>query len=133
MVISHNTKGLNIPEKRTSLLRELKKGKPHFVYLQKTHLKTGHVQKLTNNYTAAHHATNDEAKTKGVSILISKVAPFTLTDRLVAPGGRCVFLKGTYMGKPITLANAYFLNTAHTTFCRTLTQELMGSCQAPLS
>lgn len=103
MIISHNMKGLNIPEKRVWLLREPKKGKPHFVFLQETHFKTGQVQKLTNAYfTSAHHATNDNAKTRGVTILISEDAPFSLTDRLVDPEGRYVFLKGTYKGKPIT-------------------------------
>ena len=111
LIISHNTKGLNIPEKRTSLLRELKRGKPHFVFLQETHFKTGQIQKLTDTYfTAAHHATNDKAKTKGVTILVSRDAPFTLTDRLIDPEGRYVVLKGTYLGKPITLGNAYFPN-----------------------
>lgn len=70
-VISHNIRGLNIPEKRSTLLRELRKGKPHFVFLQETHFKTGHIPKLTNTYfTEAYHATNDTAKTKGVSSLL---------------------------------------------------------------
>lgn len=94
-VISHNVRGLNIPEKRATLLRELKKGKPHFVLLQETHFKTHHVQRLTDsNFTRAFHATNDLAKSKGVSILVSKDAPFELREQLTDTEGRFLFLKG---------------------------------------
>lgn len=85
-VISHNVQGLNTPEKRTTLLREIKKGKPHFIMLQETHFKTGHVPRLTDsNFTRAYHATNDHAKTKGVSILISKNSPLNLTEQMTDP------------------------------------------------
>lgn len=88
-----------------SLLQELKKGKPQFVFLQETHFRTNQIPKLTNSFfIEAHHATNDVAKTKGVSILISKEAPFTLTDRLVDPEGRYVFLKGTYRDRTIHIS-----------------------------
>lgn len=91
LVILHNTRGLNIPEKHVSLLRELKKGRPHFVFLQETHFRTNQVPKLTKAYfTAAYHATNDIAKTKGVSILMSKEAPFTLRQASGPGGMLCV-------------------------------------------
>lgn len=124
-VISHKTKGLNIPEKRTALLRELRKGRPCFVFLQETHFKTQHIPKLTDTFfTQVHHATNDLAKTKGVSILISKEASFELTDKLTDPKGRYLFLKGKCSGTPVTLDNVYFPNTAHLSFCKHVIQEL---------
>lgn len=47
------------------------------MFLQETHFKTGQVQKLTNAYfPMAYHATNNLAKTKGTSILVSRDAPF---------------------------------------------------------
>ena len=125
MVISHNVRGLNSPEKRSALLRELKKGKSNFVLLQETHFKTHHVPKLTDStFSRAIHATNDLAKSKGVTILIHKEAPFQLTDQQVDPEGRFVFIKGTYGGIPLTLANVYFPNRAHLTFCRQVIQQL---------
>lgn len=106
-----------------SLLRELEKGKPQFVFLQETHFRTNQIPKLTNSFfTEAHHATNDVAK----SILISKEAPFTLTDRLVDPEGRYVFLKGTYRDRTLTLANVYFPNSAQITFCQKVIHKLKG-------
>lgn len=105
-VISHNVQGLNIPEKRSTLLREIKKGKPHFILLQETHFKTGHIPRLTDStFTRAFHATNDQAKTKGVTILVNRSAPFVLSEQLIDPEGRYIFLKGTYGELPITIAN----------------------------
>lgn len=124
-VISHNVRGLNTPEKRTTILRELKKGRPHFAFLQETHFKSHKIPRLTDSYfTEAHHATNDKTKSKGVSILISREAPFELTDKLTDPNGRFIFLKGKYNNCPITLANVYFPNTSHLPFCRELIKEL---------
>lgn len=120
-VVSHNIRGLNIPEKRSTLLRELKKGRPHFAFLQETHFKTHNIPRLTDShFSEAHHATNTLTKSKGVTILISKDANFELTDKLADPEGRYLLIKGKHNGIPTTLANVYFPNTSHLTFCRSL-------------
>lgn len=91
-VVSHNIRGLNVPEKRSTLLRELKKGSPHFAFLQETHFKTHSIPRLTDSYfIEAHHAKNTLTKSKGVTILISKDANFELTNRLADPEGRYLF------------------------------------------
>lgn len=93
--------------------------------LQETHFKTGHVPRLTDStFTRAYHATNDHAKTKGVSILVSKNAPFDLTEQMTDSDGRYIFLKGKYGGVPITIANVYFPNKAHLAFCNQLSHKL---------
>lgn len=126
-VVSHNIRGLNIPVKRSSLLRKLKKGRPHFAFLQETHFKTHSISRLTDSYfTEAHHATNYMAKSKGVTILISKEANLELTDKLTDPDGRYILLKGKHNGIPTTLANVYFSNSSHLTFCRRLVKEIEG-------
>lgn len=126
-VISHNVRGLNIPEKQNTLLRELEKGRPSFVFLQETHFRTNHIPRLTDHYfTEVHHATNNTSKSKGVSILVSKDAKFELTDKLVDPGGRIIFLKRLCHRVTLTLANVYFPNTAQLTFCQKMIVELTG-------
>lgn len=126
-VISHNIKGLKVPEKRTTTLRELKKGRLNFAFLQETHFKTNQIPKRTNSFfTEAYYATNGCTKSKEVSILVSKDAPFTLTDRLTNPEGRYIFLKGTYAGTPLNPANVYFPNSAHITFCQRIIRVLQG-------
>lgn len=126
-VVSHNIRGLNIPEKRSTLLRELKKGRPHFAFIQETHFKTNNIPRLTDSYfIEAHHSTNTLTKSKGVSILISKDANFELTDKLADPEGKYLLIKGKHNGIPTTLANIYFPNTSHLTFCRKMMKELEG-------
>lgn len=109
LVISHNVRGLNVPERRSSLLRELKKGRPHFVFLQETHFRTHHVPRLSNShFPGVFHVTNNDSKLKGVTIFVSRDAPFQITDQMSDPGGRFLFIKGMYEGSPMTLVNVYF-------------------------
>lgn len=124
-LISHNVNGLNIPEKRTKTLKELKKIIPSIVFLQGTHFKSEHIPKFKDNvFTDMYHATSPLAKTKGVSILINKHCPFQLQQQLIDPEGRYLFLKGDWAGSPITLANVYFPNTAPIPFCRKIVDKL---------
>lgn len=98
-VISHNVNSLNIPEKRTKLLRELKKVNPSVIFIQETYFKGQNIPKLTDTlFTKAYHATNPLAKTKGVSILLNKHSPFVLSGQLIDPEGRYIFLKGSWGG-----------------------------------
>lgn len=124
-VISHNVRGLNIPEKRISLLRELHKAKPAVVFLQETHFKTGNIPKLHDKqYTQVFHATNSISRSKGVSILLHKNSEIVISQQLTDTEGRYIFLKGNWAGTPITLANVYFPNSAQITFCQRVIDEL---------
>lgn len=124
-VISHNVRGLNTPQKHTQLLRHLGKRRPAFVLFQETHFKANSIPKLTDRYfTKAYHAANTESKTKGVSTLIGKDSGFELLQQLADPGGWFLLLKGTIGKRPVMLANVYFLNTAHVTFCQKLIDVL---------
>ena len=126
-MVSHNVRGLNIPERRSSLLKELKKGKPHFVFLQETHFRTHHIPKLSSpSFPRVFHATNSEAKTRGVAIMINREAPFEISEQLCDPEGRYIFVRGSYGSKQVTLANVYFPNKAHITFCQKVVRELSG-------
>nr|ACO51577.1 Retrovirus-related Pol polyprotein LINE-1 [Aquarana catesbeiana] len=130
--ISLNVKGLNLPEKRSQVLSSLSKHKAHFIFLQETHFRSDAIPKLSNHiYRSAFHATNPDAKRKGISILISKHANFHLSDSLIDPAGRFIFLKGTYAAKPITLANIYCPNEHQVTFFRS-TCDLLASFQEGL-
>lgn len=99
LVISHNVRGLTISEQCSIMLQELKKGRPNFVFLQETHFKMHHLSKLVNHYfTKAFHVTNNNSRSKGVSILVSN----ELLEQMADPGGRFIFLKGTYGDMPVT-------------------------------
>lgn len=78
---------------------------------------------MTKYFTKVFHASNPLAKTKGVAILLSKDSNFSVSDQLVDPEGRYLFLKGT-LGQQATLVNVYFPNTAHISFCQRIMDEL---------
>lgn len=117
--LSLNVKGLNLPEKRSQVLSSLTTHRAHFIFLQETHFRSDAIPKLSNHiYRTAFHSTNPESKTKGVSILVSKNANFQISDSLVDPDGRYIFLKGSYASTPITLANIYCPNDHQVSFFR---------------
>lgn len=118
-IISHNIKGLNIPEKRSTLLRELKKvcisaGDP---FQDTSDPKTYWL--LFSPFT-----TNYISKWKGVPLLVSGKAPLTLTDHMADLEGWYILLKDTYGGSPIMLANVYFPYYAHIIFCQRMTRAI---------
>lgn len=105
-IISLNVKGLNTPEKRSQTLLEMQKHKANIVFLQETHFRSNAIPKLfSRHFPIVYHATNPLAKTKGVAILIHKNCPFQYTDMQSDKEGRFLFLKGSYAGRTITLAN----------------------------
>lgn len=72
-VTSLNVKGLNVPEKRKILMQDLKRSYSDVAYIQETHFREGNVAILKNNfYPYAYHAFNRAAKSRGVSILVSR-------------------------------------------------------------
>lgn len=76
-----------------------------------THFKEGVYPYLQNRYFPnVYHASNQEAKTKGVAILILNRIPWPLTDKCLDPEGRYIFLKGSIGSEKVTLATIYAPN-----------------------
>lgn len=126
---SINIRGLNTPEKRSQLLTSLKHSKAHIVLIQETHFRTDSIPKLQNRYfPTSIHASNIEAKSKGVTTLISNQCPFLITDTLKDPLGRYLFIKGTLHQLPYTIANIYAPNKGQVAFFKT-TLQLLASFQ----
>lgn len=116
---SLNIYGLNTSGKRSQLLLTLQKTKVDMVFLQETHFRSDNIPKLHSSFSsAAYHASNDESKSKGVSVLISKNCPIQIQDALKDKHGRYIFLKGKLHNKLITLANLYAPNKLQVTFCQ---------------
>lgn len=61
-------------------------------------------------YFTVFHASNTAARSKGVSILISKNCPLQINDTLSDTNVHYLFLKGEIHGRPIILANIYARN-----------------------
>lgn len=92
---SLNIRGLNTPETRTQLLT-LQKTKAHIVFIQETHFRSDNVPELQSNFfPTAYHASKEDSKSMGVSILISKHCPIQVLDIQRNDKGKYIFLKGS--------------------------------------
>lgn len=123
-ILSWNVRGLNVPEKRGIVLRELHRLKVQICYIQETHFVNTKIPSFRDiKYPHAHHAPSPDTKSKGVSILISKTVPWKLEEEWTDGTGRLLFLKGTIGPHKCTLANIY-LNTAPITFLTRALEQL---------
>lgn len=106
-------------------MQELHRQKAHIVFLQETHFRANSIPSLrSSRFQIAYHATNPDAKSKGVTILVAKNLPLQITDTKIDLNGRYIFLKGTLGRKTITLANVYAPNSHHRTFIREICDTL---------
>lgn len=122
---SLNVRGLNSPEKLSRLLYSLWKEKPHIVLIQETHFRSDSVPKLHDrNFPTVFHAPNETAKSKGVSILISRHCPFPFSDVQRDPQGRYIFIKGTLHDLSFMIANVYAPNSQQVPFFRRVLYHL---------
>lgn len=111
--LSLNANGLNVPEKRTTILRELWRMLTQVAFIQETHFQSGKTPKFKDDrYPEVFHSTAQDFKTRGVSILLSGTVPWSYVDQLSDPEGRYLFLKGDLAGRRITLASIYLPNQA---------------------
>ncbi|CAH2251513.1 Hypothetical predicted protein, partial [Pelobates cultripes] len=104
--------GLNVPERRTHLLRELRKSQVSVAMLQETHFLEGCAPKLRNRYYPNNFFSNhNTARRAGVAIVLSANLDFRELDRMIDTQGRFIFLKGTIADKLYTLVSIYVPNT----------------------
>lgn len=81
-VTALSVKGVNVPEKLRMLINDLKQSNTDVGFVQETHFKAGGFPLLQNRFfPCVYHASNQEAKTKGVSILISSRIPWSISDK----------------------------------------------------
>uniref|UniRef100_A0A8C5PVG5 Reverse transcriptase domain-containing protein n=1 Tax=Leptobrachium leishanense TaxID=445787 RepID=A0A8C5PVG5_9ANUR len=119
---SHNVRGLNIPEKRTRLLRELRSSRASVAFLQETHFRAGSAPTLRDaNYPVGYFSDYTQSKSRGVAILISKEVPFVLEATMTDEGGRYIFVRGSILDSVYTFASIYLPNKKqHTCLARIL-------------
>ncbi|CAH2283883.1 Alpha-catulin [Pelobates cultripes] len=118
-VLTLNCRGLNIPERRTNILWELKKNRISVALLQETHFRKDAAPKLHNkSYPTNYFCNHPTAWKAGVAILITADLEFQKFDSLLDPQGRFLFLKGTIAGMLYTFATAYVPNKTQAHFLR---------------
>lgn len=132
-IISLNTKGLNTPEKRRILLHDLRRYGSDVVFIQETHFRQDKVPTLKSRvFPSVYHAANQNAKSKGVSILLSNRLPWFFTDMINDPEGRFLFVKGRVGDVCITLATLYAPNEHQETFLGKALKQLITFTEGQL-
>ena len=77
--VSWNVRGLNSKFKRASMFQYLKVARPHVVLLQETHLDGNRILALRKHWIQKSFHATYSTFARGVSIVISKVLPCTIT------------------------------------------------------
>ncbi|CAH2311611.1 Hypothetical predicted protein [Pelobates cultripes] len=110
-IITQNCRRLNLPERRTNLLRELQRERVAIALLQETHFREGAAPTLKNkHYPTNYYGNHPTAKKAGVAILIAARLQFQEQDRLIDHNGRYAFVKGNIAGRCYTFATIYVPN-----------------------
>uniref|UniRef100_A0A8C5WBK3 exodeoxyribonuclease III n=1 Tax=Leptobrachium leishanense TaxID=445787 RepID=A0A8C5WBK3_9ANUR len=110
-LLSHNVRGLNVPEKRSRLLRDLRSSRVSVALLQETHFRSGMAPALKDSYYPMGFFSNYTlSKSRGAAILISRDVPFMVEAELTDEGGRYVFVRGSILDKIYTFASIYLPN-----------------------
>uniref|UniRef100_A0A8C5LSB4 exodeoxyribonuclease III n=1 Tax=Leptobrachium leishanense TaxID=445787 RepID=A0A8C5LSB4_9ANUR len=110
-LLTYNVKGLNIPEKRRRLMRDLGALRSSVVFLQETHFRSDTPPTLTSRlFPDGFFSNYTTAKSRGTAILFSRDVPFQLEDQLIDPEGRYLFVKGTISDISYTFASVYLPN-----------------------
>lgn len=124
-VTTLNAKGLNVPEKRNMLLNDLKRTCTDVAFVQETHFKAGGLPFLQNIFfSLCISCFIYQAKSKGVSILISSRISWSLTEKRLDLNGHYLFLKGYLGGIKVTLATVYSPNLHQDSFLSKVLSKL---------
>uniref|UniRef100_A0A8C5M552 Endonuclease/exonuclease/phosphatase domain-containing protein n=1 Tax=Leptobrachium leishanense TaxID=445787 RepID=A0A8C5M552_9ANUR len=109
--VSYNVRGLNSPEKRRKILRELRAQKTSIAFLQETHFKQDMAPAFRDSYFPLGFFGNyDGGKARGTAIIMSREVPFVETGLRADPAGRFLFVKGTIAETKYTFASIYLPN-----------------------
>uniref|UniRef100_A0A8C5QAN6 Reverse transcriptase domain-containing protein n=2 Tax=Leptobrachium leishanense TaxID=445787 RepID=A0A8C5QAN6_9ANUR len=119
---THNVRGLNIPEKRSRLLRDLRASRASVAFLQETHFRSGSAPTLRDAfYPVGFFSNYSQSKSRGVAILFSKDIPFVLDTTMIDEGGRYIFVRGSILDTVYTFVSIYLPNKKqHTCLSRIL-------------
>lgn len=108
---SWNVRGSNNPVKRGKIIKHLKSLHLDIIFLQETHLKTNHHNKLKVKWVKEVYHSSFSGKARGAAILIKKGVPFIHNSTTVDKDGRFVIVSGDIYNVPITLVNLYAPNS----------------------
>ncbi|CAH2319525.1 Hypothetical predicted protein [Pelobates cultripes] len=122
---SNNIRGLNVPERRSHLLRSLGTARTSIAFLQETHFRGESAPTLKDaSFPQGYFANHPTAKKAGVAILFACTVPFECTNTLADEMGWFLFLMGTIAGSTYMLATIYAPNARQHRFLRETLRKL---------
>uniref|UniRef100_A0A8C5LXQ3 Endonuclease/exonuclease/phosphatase domain-containing protein n=1 Tax=Leptobrachium leishanense TaxID=445787 RepID=A0A8C5LXQ3_9ANUR len=121
-LLSYNVRGLNIPEKRSRLLRDLRSMRTSVAFLQETHFRADSAPHFNDAAFPTMFFSNFTlGKSRGVAILISRDVPFVVDATEMDKDGRYLFVRGTIVDTVYTFVSLYLPNKKqHTSLARIL-------------
>uniref|UniRef100_A0A8C5QNH5 Reverse transcriptase domain-containing protein n=1 Tax=Leptobrachium leishanense TaxID=445787 RepID=A0A8C5QNH5_9ANUR len=124
MALSLNVKGLNSPQKRRVLFRDLRRKHVDIAFLQETRIPRQDSHRLRDPRFSQVFSSCALNKQNGVAILIHRNCLFTKHDVHTDTAGRYVILSGTLGTRSVTLVNVYAPNTPDKHFWEALQADL---------
>ncbi|CAH2315625.1 Hypothetical predicted protein, partial [Pelobates cultripes] len=132
-ITTMNCRGLNIPERRSQLIRDLSSRHISVAFLQETHFKEGNAPLLKGkNYPNALCSNHPTARKAGVAILLHAKLQFQENDRMSDPNGRYIFLKGDIQDRRYTFATIYVPNNNQSHYIRKTLLKLSSFTEGTL-
>lgn len=96
-LLSYKAQGLNSPMKRHKAFQHYHSQQAGIIFIQETNFPAPFKPSFLHKHFPQFFTANADNKTRGVAILFSKNAPFTLVQKIKDPDGRYLLLKG-YIG-----------------------------------
>lgn len=110
-VVSYNIKGLNTPEKRKIVQKEVRRLGGEVVFLQETHIRVDRIPNLGSyHYPQIYNSCSSDSKSKGVTIMISRNMAWQEKSVEVDTEGRWIMVKGLCLGHLFTFVAVYAPN-----------------------
>uniref|UniRef100_A0A803T0D8 Reverse transcriptase domain-containing protein n=1 Tax=Anolis carolinensis TaxID=28377 RepID=A0A803T0D8_ANOCA len=119
---SNNVNGLNSPNKRNALTRQIKKGKFDIISFQETHISQRHGSHLVNKAYGKEFYSLDIKKKRGVVTYINNNIPAEL--KFKDSEGRVVAVEITIGNQKILICNIYAPNGPKTQFVKYLKEQI---------
>uniref|UniRef100_A0A8C5PLK8 Endonuclease/exonuclease/phosphatase domain-containing protein n=1 Tax=Leptobrachium leishanense TaxID=445787 RepID=A0A8C5PLK8_9ANUR len=112
-LLTYNVRGLNTPQKRTKILRELRAQKAAVAFIQETHFRGDSSPTLRDRFfPTGYFSSFTGGKSRGVAILLAREVPFKEKGVQLDQNGRFLFIKGTIGDTLYTFASIYLPNKA---------------------
>ena len=111
-VCSLNCRGLTAKEKKLNVYNFLRQNKINIACLQETYCTNKSVRSFNHHFNneIIHHSLSDSCHSRGVSILINKKFPFTITSVYDKGDGRSILINGKIDNELVTVVNMYAPN-----------------------